>query len=223
MNAFSHFLLICCLFLFAGTFIELTFAFQFSLPTKGQKCFKEEVPSESEITINVRAKEGYGQFVDVTLTVVPESGNSAEEMVLLWKDHSVSKRKYTQKIGKGGELELCFTSRTAPGITIPATASRFVELDFVVGSSPLSLEKVATRDKLRPVQIQLLQLEGTVRDVLTEYLFYKNREQDMRNSNEKMNSRIFWSSITVISIIGAFSFIEMKQLERFLRRKRMID
>lgn len=201
----------------------MSFAFQFSLPSKGQKCFKEEVPSESEITIDVRAKEGYGQFVDATLTVVPESSESADETVLLWKEPSISQSKYTQRIDKGGELELCFTSRTAPGITIPATASRFVELDFVVGSSSQSLEKVATRDKLRPVQIQLLQLEGTVRDVLTEYLFYKNREQEMRSSNERMNSRIFWSSIAVISIIVVFSFIEMKHLERFLRRKRMID
>lgn len=225
MRFFTQFLLICFLLLSASGFIEFSSAFWFSLTAQDKRCFKEEVPSESDITISVLAKEGYGQFVDTVLTLRPEGvgEESEDEKVMLWKESSISKGKYTQKIVTGGELELCVSSRIAPGIKIPADASRVVEMDFIIGSSPLALGKVATHEKLRPVQIQLLQLESTVRDVLTEYLFYKNRELDMRSSSEKMNSRIFWSSVTVISIFVVFSFVEMKQLERYLRRKRMID
>lgn len=224
MACFYHFLLICFLVLSYTNFIELSSAFRFKLKAHEHQCFQEDVPSESDITINVVALEGYGQFVDTTLTLLSEGGEAKDNgPVLLWKEGSISKSKYAQKIITGGQLELCFDSRTATGFSIPDDASRIVELDFIIGSSPLELEKVATREKLRPVQVQLLQLEGTVRDVLTEYLFYKNREVDMRSSSEKMNSRIVWSSITVICIIIVFSFVEMKQLEHYLRRKRMID
>lgn len=213
-------LLVCWL---ASNAVFPTSAFMFDLQVKEKRCFTEDVPSDADVTISFMAGEGYGQFVDVFLTLVPEGGANDASRLLIWKETSGSKGSFKQRITQGGELELCFVSRVASGMKVAAGESRSVFLEFIIGANPREFEKVATRNKLRPIQAQLMQLEDSVRDILGEYHYYKHRESEMRGTNEHMTARIMGAATVVILIIIVFSYIQIKQLERFLRKKRMID
>lgn len=197
-------------------------AFRFDLPVNQQRCFTEEVSSELEVTVSFAAGEGYGQFVDTTVTLVPESGSQEDNRLTLWKV-TENKGTFHQRISHGGEVELCFQSRTASGVSLKSTDSRPIFVDFFVGTNPRAYERVATESKMRPIKAQLRQVEGYATDILREYSFYKERETEIGKANGYMSSRIMWAAIIVVLIICFFSYLQVKQIERYLRRKRMID
>eukprot|EP00796_Vickermania_ingenoplastis_P005252 gene5252-3763_t len=198
-------------------------AFRFDLMVKEKRCFTEEIASEVDVSVTYVAGDGYGQFVDVFLTHTPEGGAFDSNKLLIWKDVGNTKGQFKQRFTSGGELELCLVSRVASGMTVKSTEKRPVTLDFVVGADARSFEKAATSEKMWPILAQLRHLESSARDILGEYQYYKSREQEMRSTNEHMTARIMWAAVVVIMIIAGFSYMQVKQIERYLRKKRMID
>lgn len=217
----SWHLLILVAFIYTALTSEVA-AFKFDLHPKEVRCFEETVPSGVEVTISYLTEDGSGQFVDVLLTLESEGAKVDDAKAIIWKEVSGKKGTFKRRIGDGGSLELCFTSRLVPGAKYK---DKPIHLDFLVGTDPLAYEegKVATKHKMRPIQMQLKLLADSTRAIQMEYVNYVDRESEMRSSNEHMTARIMWAALLVIFIVCFSSYAQMRYLERYLRRKRMID
>lgn len=213
-------LIFCVLSTWSTTFAS---AFRFDLAAKAVRCFQEEVPNDMDVTVIFSSSSGYAQFLDVSLSYSADSASGDDPKVFLWQEKSLSKGKFRQRIVNGGTVELCFTSRMASGVSVVDNAARSITLDFFVGANPLDLEKVATRQKLRPMEYQLLQMEEALQGITSQYEYYKSKEKEMRSRNETLSAKIRWSAVAVIVIIATVSYLQARYLERFLRKKRMID
>ena len=191
-------------------------AFSFDLHAKKQRCFTEELPTGVEMALNFAAAPGYAQFVDVKVT---DPMNK-----VMWQSDSGSDRgKFTTTITHGGDYAICFYSRMVPGTTHTEGMKRTIAFDLKTGTDTHDYAKVASEEHLKPMEVNLRVMEDIVRSVHGEYVYYKERETEMRDTNEHMNTRVTWATIITMMIIVFFALWQVRHLKHYFRRKRMID
>ncbi|KPA86106.1 putative mitochondrial COP-coated vesicle membrane protein gp25L precursor [Leptomonas pyrrhocoris] len=205
----------CTLLLaFAAVLLCATAAhsFMFQLPSGTERCFTQEIPSNTEAKITYSSEEAYGDFLDVTITNADGAKVYAQE----GKDDGV----FAEHIANGGEYVICLTSRQS---TKSAKSVRNILLSVKIGADAKDYDKLATKDKLRPMEVQMRVMEDTVAEVHNEFIYLKNREAEMRSTNEHMTAMVMWMSIGLILLFAAFSYLQMRHLKRYFKKKRMID
>lgn len=194
-----------------------TVAFSFNLPAKKTRCFTEELPTGALFSLAFVAAPGYAQYIDVKVT------DSHSQLV--WEetasDHGTL--KYSVRPGQGGDFAICFYSRMVPGMKYQEGMKRAINLDFKVNSDMQDYDKIATKEHLKPMEVNLRIMEDVIRSVHGEYLYYRDREVTMRDSNEHLNARVMWATVVMMSIIALFGWWQVRHLKHFFRRKRMID
>lgn len=187
----------------------------FDLTVNKHICFTEEVPSNTDVHITFRAAPGLAQFIDVQLADWTTN--------VIWsvsgKDFGVLERR----LQYGGDYSLCFYSRASLNAKVADGASRAINMDFKIGVESRDYQKVAVDRKLRPMEVRLQAIEDTVRSMHDEYVYYKEKEAEMRNTNEHMNAKVMWVTLFIIVIFVAFSIWQLRHLKKFFKKKRLID
>lgn len=186
--------------------------FVFTLPSGTERCFMQEIPSNTDVKISYSSNDSFGEFLDTTIT----NAEGAPVFTSVGQDSGI----FAEYITNGGEYTICFTSRPLPSSIKQARA---VLLLVQVGADVKDYNKLATKDKLRPMEVQMRVMEDTVAEVHNEFIYLKNREAEMRSTNEHMTAMVMWLSIGLILLFGAFSYLQMRHLKRYFKKKRMID
>jgi hypothetical protein len=189
--------------------------FAFDLPAKKHRCFTEELPTGVELKVQYLAAPGYAQFIDVKLT--------NPENKVVWEELGTDRGSYAETVAVGGDYALCFYSRLVPGARYQEGMKRVVNVEFQTGTETKDYASLATRDHLKPMEVDLRVMEDVVRSLNTEYEYYKTMEAQMRDTNEHMNAKIMWCTIAVMSLILSFSIWQVRHLKHYFRKKRMID
>ncbi|PWU97584.1 putative COP-coated vesicle membrane protein gp25L precursor [Trypanosoma cruzi] len=190
-------------------------AFAFDLPANKQRCFIEEVPSSTELLISFAALPGYAQFVDVVVTGPVDH--------VYYKSTAQDRGNFHEFVAEGGDFMVCFYSRLAQGVRQTEGMKRSISVDIRVGSENNDYSELATKEKLRPIEVELRVLEDAVRSIHSEYLYYKEKEAEMRNANEAMTFKVTWFTAFIIFIFVVFSVWELRHLKSYFRKKRLID
>mmetsp|Transcript_72559 Transcript_72559/g.84286 ORF Transcript_72559/g.84286 Transcript_72559/m.84286 type:complete len:215 (+) Transcript_72559:22-666(+) len=190
-------------------------AFAFDLQVKKSRCFTEEIPTGVEVKIQFAALPGYAQYVDVKLT---DPHNK-----IIWEESGVDKSAFSDTVQVGGDYALCFYSRVVPGAKVTEGSKRTINLEFLLGTETHDYRSLATREHLKPLELNLRVMEDTVRSLHSEYTYYKEREEEMRNTNEHMNAKVMWMTVGVMVLIVIFSLWQIRHLKHYFRKKRMID
>ncbi|RNF20198.1 COP-coated vesicle membrane protein gp25L precursor [Trypanosoma conorhini] len=190
-------------------------AFAFDLPATKHRCFVEEVPSSTELRISFAALPGYAQFLDVVVT--------GPEGHVYYSATAQDRGNFHEVIAGGGDFTVCFHSRLAQGVRYAEGMKRSISVDIHTGSENNDYSKLATKEKLRPIEVELRVLEDAVRSIHSEYLYYKEKEAEMRNANEAMTVKVTWFTGFIILIFVLFSMWELRHLKSYFRKKRLID
>ncbi|EKF30678.1 COP-coated vesicle membrane protein gp25L precursor [Trypanosoma cruzi marinkellei] len=190
-------------------------AFAFDLPANKHRCFIEEVPSNTELRISFAALPGYAQFVDVVVTGPVDH--------VYYKATAQDRGNFHEFVAEGGDFMVCFYSRLAQGVRQTEGMKRSISVDIRVGSENNDYSELATKEKLRPIEVELRVLEDAVRSIHSEYLYYKEKEAEMRNANEAMTFKVTWFTAFIIFIFVVFSVWELRHLKSYFRKKRLID
>ncbi|KPI85170.1 putative COP-coated vesicle membrane protein gp25L precursor [Leptomonas seymouri] len=186
--------------------------FMFHLPSAAERCFTQEIPSNTEVKITYSSDEAYGDFLDCTIT----NTDGAQIFLQMGKDEGV----FAEHIANGGEYTICLTSRQSPKST---KSVRNILLLVQIGADAKDYDKIATKNKLRPMEVQMRVMEDTVAEVHNEFIYLKSREVEMRNTNEHMTTMVMWLSIGLIFLFAIFSYLQLRHLKRYFKKKRMID
>lgn len=196
-------------------YVPYAHGFAFDLQVTKSRCFVEEVPSDTDLRVSYAALPGYAQFLDVSIT--DQTGHSYFSQAS--QDHG----SFHDYISRGGEFTICFSLRLAQGVKYVEGMKRSISLDILMGSEKTDFSEFATKAKLRPIEVELHLIEDAVRRVHMEYLYYKEKEAEMRNANEWMTSMITRLLAFLIFTFFVFSMWELFYLKSYFRKKRLID
>lgn len=187
--------------------------FVFQLPSGTERCFTQEIPSNIDVKISYSSNDVYGDFLDGTIT----NPEGAPVFNKLGEDNGV----FAEHIAVGGEYTICLNSRVSSAKS--SKGVRNILLTVQIGADAKDYSKMATKDKLRPMEVQMRVMEDTVAEVHNEFIYFKTREAEMRGTNEHMTAMVMWMSIALILLFAAFSYLQMRHLKRYFKKKRMID
>lgn len=191
-------------------------AITFPIHMNAPRCFTEEIPSNTDFKIGYVFKPGYGQSLEVALL-----GPTGLEV---FRDEGRTQASHTLRTTNvGGDHRLCFSARVSSGVRSPDAAVANVAFTFKVGTDGIDYKNLATKEKLKPMEVQLRVMEDAVRHIHGEFIYYKDREAELRSTNEHMTAKVVWMAVLVIVIFVVFSYLQLRHLKSYFRKKRMID
>jgi hypothetical protein len=190
-------------------------ALTFELEARKFKCFTEEFPAGFHVAFNYAVGEGYAQYVDVKVT-------DPENNVIL-DDEGKDKSSNGFVAEKGGDYAFCFYSRLVTGVKYAPGMKRKINFEVKSGADSNDYATIAKKEHLRPVELALRIMEDTVRAIYSEYNYYKERENRMRETSEHMNARAAWLSVLSIVLAAGYAVWQVRHLKFFFKRKRLID
>lgn len=192
-------------------------AFTFEIDPNSKVCFTEEIPSKSDFYVAYSASDAYAKFIDVKLF--------SPSLETIYSNNGKQKGQYKSQSTYGGDYKLCFYSRQASGLIRSSSVlnAHLVTVKFEYGARSSDYRDLAVQEKLKPIETQMRALEDVVRSIHTEYIYLKDKEAEMRSTNESMSRRMVWISITIMIFFGLFWVLQLRHLKQYFRKKRMID
>ncbi|KAF9122897.1 vesicle coat component [Mortierella sp. 14UC] len=182
-------------------------------------CVSHYVDSETQVVVKVKVHNGPHQKVSVEVT------DDTAHQGQLWKKDNLSEElqrgAFLNK--EAGNIVACFTNVLASGYKPDPKYTRVVDVDFDIGSETIDYLKLAEKEKLKPMEVELRKLEDMVRDVIENMEHLQQREEKMRNTNESTNARVQWFSTMTMVVLIALGAWQIVYLKQFFRKKRLID
>ncbi|KAJ1737286.1 vesicle coat component [Coemansia sp. RSA 2049] len=97
-----------------------------------------------------------------------------------------------------------------------------IQFKMESGAMAEDLHKVQNELKLKPMEVELRRLSMSLDDIQDELQYLKQREGTLRDSNEKMNSKVKTFSFFSIGFLVVVAVYEVVYLRRFFQQKKLI-
>jgi len=189
-----------------------TASLMFHLPPNSQKCLREEIHKDVLVSGDFEITEIPGQTVD--LAVVDSKGG------FLWKKDHAEKGRFTFTTDEYEVYEICFTSK------VPHGSHGFpqeVYLNTKHGVEAKSYEGLDEAAKLKPLEVELKRLEDLSEAIVKDFSFMRQREEEMRDTNESTNARVLYFSIfSMLCLLGLATW-QVIYLRSFFKSKKLIE
>jgi len=211
LESSSSFLVIVTLLTLWGT-IQ---AFDFDLAARNYKCFTEELPHDYQISGSYSAQPGYSQFIDFRITLPDGQFQHS--------DTGRDKGEFHFVTQTAGEYAFCFYNRMVTGVKYTAGMKRKISFDLRMGADANDYISIAKKEHLKPLEIELRIMEDTVKAVHSEYIYFKEREATMRDTNEHLNARSAWITVGSMAFVCFFAWWQSSHMKGYFRSKRLID
>ena len=88
--------------------------------------------------------------------------------------------------------EICFLSRVPPNIR---GQRHEIYLNVKHGVEAKNYEGLGDANKLKPLEVELKRLEDLSLSIVQDFAYMRQREEEMRDTNESTNSRVLYFSI----------------------------
>uniref|UniRef100_A0A0C9RQS0 TSA: Wollemia nobilis Ref_Wollemi_Transcript_22349_1087 transcribed RNA sequence n=1 Tax=Wollemia nobilis TaxID=56998 RepID=A0A0C9RQS0_9CONI len=204
---------------------------RFELPSGVSKCIAEEIQTNVMVLGNYRVvapgSDDSSQYHHygtnsasthpvpddhkVTARVTSPYGNSMHHA------ENVESGQFAFTTSEVGDYLACFY---IPPVQPPVKAT--IELEWKTGVFAKDWTKIAKRDKIDGMELELRKLEEYVNSVLDEMLYLREREEEMRNLNSSTNSRMAWFSIMSFFVCLSVAAWQLWHLKSFFERKKLL-
>ena len=111
--------------------------------------------------------------------------------------------------------EICFLSRVPPSVR---GQRHEIYLNVKHGVEAKNYEGLGDANKLKPLEVELKRLEDLSLSIVQDFAYMRQREEEMRDTNESTNSRVLYFSIfSMCCLLGKyFSVFELKLHKQLL-------
>ncbi|XP_072031369.1 transmembrane emp24 domain-containing protein 10-like isoform X2 [Amphiura filiformis] len=184
----------------------------FMLPPNVKKCLKEEIHKDVLVTGDYKLSEAPGHK---TLLHVGDSKGHT-----LYTKEEAQEGKFAFTTDDYDTFDICFTTKLPPGMR---GVEREVTLDVKRGVEAKSYEELAKSEKLKPMEIELRRLEDLSEAILNDFAYMKEREEQMRDTNESTNSRVLYFSIFSMVCLLSLATWQVFYLRRYFKSKKLIE
>ncbi|XP_053134295.1 transmembrane emp24 domain-containing protein 10-like [Hemicordylus capensis] len=190
-------------------------ALSFQLPPQTRKCLKEELHRDVMVTGEYQVSEAGAPGVRIDLRVTDSAGH------ILYSKEDAKKGKFAFTTEDYEVYEICFESHGQTGnFRIP---DQLISLSIKHGIEALNYENVAKAEKLKPLEVDLRRLEDLSESIVKDFAFMKQREEEMRDTNESTSARVFYFSIfSMLCLVGLATW-QVFYLRRFFKAKKLIE
>ncbi|KAI3386918.1 hypothetical protein SNEBB_004266 [Seison nebaliae] len=117
------------------------------------------------------------------------------------KDDAVD-GKFSFTTSENDFYDICFYTQIPQGIHNPhSTFNSEVSIVVRHGVEAKNYEEIAVAGKLKPLEIEMRRLEDLSEEIVNDYAYMKQREEEMRDTNESTGNRLFYFSIFSMSTL----------------------
>jgi len=182
-----------------------------------ERCFVQNIGPDILVAGTVAVTDGEHQKVSVEVTDNTEGGS------LYWKRLDIKDEvKFSFTTVKNDEIRICFRNVLAQGFIPSDQYYRNVLLTIETGPEAIDYTEIAKTEKLKPVEIELRKLEGIVEKIVDDMEKIKQKEIDLRNTNESTNERVQWFSVWSIAFLVCLGLWQLYYLRKFFQTKKLI-
>ena len=155
--------------------LEAASALMFYLPPDTRKCLKEEIHKDILVKGDFELTEIAGHH---TKMEVVDSKNH----ILYNKDEAV-RGKFAFTTDEYDVFQICFETKVAEGSQASTPLAKEVHINVKHGVEAKDYENLAKAEKLKPLELELRRLEDLSQDIVSDFVYMKQREEEMRNTN----------------------------------------
>ncbi|XP_045123418.1 transmembrane emp24 domain-containing protein bai-like isoform X2 [Portunus trituberculatus] len=186
----------------------------FHLQPNTQKCFKEEIHKNVLVSGEYEVQEAQGQKVDIQVT--DSKGHH------LYNKEEADNGKFIFNTEDYDVYEICFVSRVPPtirGIQQEVT----LKTKHGVEAKTYEARFLGEAAKLKPLEIELKRLEDLSESIVQDFSYMRQREEEMRDTNESTNSRVLYLSLFSLCCLIGLATWQVLYLRKFFKAKKLIE
>lgn len=195
--------------------VELVSAIRFNVPANNKKCLKEEIHKNVVVTGEYEFSEGIGYSGSVHVT------DTRGQILYKRERFNDLKGKFAFTTDEYDIFEICISNHGPVGAG--HAQSREVSLNMKHGVEAKNYEDIAKAEKLKPLEVELRRLEDLSDQIVKDFSFMRQREEEMRNTNESTNSRVLYLSIFSMLCLLALAVWQVMFLRNYFKSKKLID
>ncbi|XP_026816839.1 transmembrane emp24 domain-containing protein bai-like [Rhopalosiphum maidis] len=177
-----------------------------------RKCLREELRENILVKGVYEVSQVDNQQVDY---VVKDSKNH-----ILSQKEDISSGKFTFSVENYDIFEICFISKALNNYQ---GAVQEVFVDIKTGVEAKNYEGVAEAFKLKPLEMDLKRLEDFSEAIVLEFKDMKMRADEMRNTNESTNTRVFYFSLFSMICLIVLATWQVWYLRSYFKAKKLIE
>jgi len=184
----------------------------FHLEPNTRKCLKEEIHKDVLVTGEYEANEVPGQEVDMMVT-----DTKGQHFV---NREKTDKGKFAFTTDNYDVFEICFISR------VPANMRGGRHEIFLAtkhGVEAKNYEGLGDAAKLKPLEVELKRLEDLSESIVQDFAHMRQREEEMRDTNESTNSRVLYFSLFSMCCLLGLATWQVLYLRKFFKSKKLIE
>lgn len=189
---------------------------RFHLQPHSKRCLKHEMYANQLAVGNYEVSSLPGTMVDMSIT-------DSQGHIAFNRDTIDGKGKFAVTSDKNDYYELCFTYTSSPSAGAQLLP-REVFIDYRVGAEAKQDDlKPANEDKLSDLERSLNKVEDLTNSIIQDFIYLKKREQEMRDTNDSTNMRLFYQGVTSVIILLVLACWQTLYLRTFFKAKKLID
>eukprot|EP01111_Echinosteliopsis_oligospora_P009534 TRINITY_DN280_c0_g1_i2.p1 TRINITY_DN280_c0_g1~~TRINITY_DN280_c0_g1_i2.p1 ORF type:complete len:241 (+),score=39.03 TRINITY_DN280_c0_g1_i2:64-723(+) len=142
--------------------------------------------------------------------------------IVVYSKNDVSSGSFAHHTEIDGEYKMCFTDNTRKGVPSLNIQSRTVFLALKSGVEARDYAEVAKKENLQPLEVELRKIEDATERVKDDMLYLKQREEEMRDTNESTNTRVVNLSIFSTLVLVSTAIFQIVYLKRYFQVKKLI-
>lgn len=204
-----HILHQCVIFAYA---LVIANCLMFRLPANSRRCLKEEIQKGVLVSGEFELSDAPGQRAD--LLVTDTKGH------ILVSRENVDKGKFAFVTDDYDVFEACFTSKLPAG---QRGQDRDVTLTMKHGVEAKRYDSIAEVGRLKPLEVELQKLEDLSESIVKDFAYMRQRESEMRDTNESTNTRVLYFSIFSMCCLLGLATWQVLYLRRFFKAKKLIE
>ncbi|XP_068205727.1 transmembrane emp24 domain-containing protein bai [Palaemon carinicauda] len=184
----------------------------FHLQPNTQKCLREEIHKDVLVTGEYDVQETPGQKVDIQVT--DSKGHH------LYMKEEIDSGKFIFNTEEYDVYEVCFISRVPP---TQRGIQQEITLNTKHGVEAKSYEALGEAAKLKPLEVELQRLEDLSESIVQDFSYMRQREEEMRDTNESTNSRVLYLSLFSLCCLIGLATWQVLYLRKFFKAKKLIE
>uniref|UniRef100_A0A915D6I4 GOLD domain-containing protein n=1 Tax=Ditylenchus dipsaci TaxID=166011 RepID=A0A915D6I4_9BILA len=163
------------------------------VPSNEKRCLKEEIHRNVVFTGEYEFSDAIGHSASVHVTDTPD-------------EYDI--------------FEMCITAHAPEH---QPKINREVSVVMKHGVEAKNYEDLAKAEKLKPLEVELRRLEDLSDSIVQDFSYMRQREEEMRNTNESTNARVLYLSIfSMLCLLGLATW-QVLYLRRYFKAKKLID
>lgn len=193
-------------------YLGVAHAIRFHIKPNTKRCLKDEVLKDVLVSGEYHVSETPGHKTD--LTVKDSNGH------ILYNKDDIKEGKFAFTTDAYDVYEVCFTTKMPSEVK---GGDREVQLQLKHGAEAKNYQGLAEVGKLKPLEMKLQQLEDLSEAVVKDFAYMRQREEEMRDTNESTNSRVLYFSIFSMCCLLGLATWQVLYLRRFFKAKKLIE